>query len=371
MKLDKIISEELEKSPILKALTLATPEYIIIFDYNGKVQAMNTKMENFIKNNPKLSFSTIDEKENFCNKNIFEDRCDFLDLCSNCLFQKAISDVKENEIPIYNREGFLNIFIDGKSKKISIILNVYPFEYEKNEYFIFSFRDIENIKEYEKKRINDLKKLSIIGESVASIVHDLKNPLTGLFGYLELMKVKEDKTALMPKMENALEIIRTTLEDIMSLTSEDEEINLDRRYEDIREMVVDVVNLLRLEEITHIDIKGKTIAYIDKVKFHNVLWNLIKNASEALNDEDEDEIQIKIYKEEKYTVVEINDTGKGIEEEHKEQLFKVGKTFGKNNGTGFGLVNAKKIVEAHGGSISFISQKGQGTSFLVKIPNDS
>lgn len=369
MILDKIIKEELDRSPILKALMLATPEYILIFDSQGKVQSMNSRLEKFIKKNPKLSFSSIDEKDRYCEANILDNKCNYLNYCSNCLFQKTISEVKKNKIPIYNREGYLNIFIDGLNKKISIILNVYPFEHGKKEYIIFSFRDIENIKEYEKKRINDLKKLSIIGESVALIVHDLKNPLTGLFGYLELMKIKEDKSLLIPKMENALEIIRTTLEDIMSLTTENEEVVLDRRYEDVREMIMDVVNLLHLEEITHIDIKGKTIAYIDKIKFHNVLWNLIKNAYEALND-DEDEIEIKIYKEDKNTVIEINDTGKGIAEEHKKELFKAGKTFGKNNGTGFGLANAKKIVEAHGGRITFVSKVGEGTSFLVKIPNE-
>ena len=277
-------------------------------------------------------------------------------------------EVKKEQEPIYNREGFLNIKIDGRVERISIILNVYPFNYEGEDYTIFSFRDIEKIKEYERKRINDFKKLSLIGESVASIVHDLKNPLTGLFGYLELMKIKENKMELIPKMEGALEIIRTTLEDILGLTIEGEDIVLERKYEDIREMVMDIVRLLRIEEITRLDIKGKTVAYIDKIKFHNVFWNIIKNAYEALDD-DTDEIEIKIYKEDMFIIVEILDNGKGIAEEHKNELFKPGKTFGKYNGTGFGLVNAKRIVEAHGGQIGFESELGVGTKFFVKIPN--
>ena len=214
----------------------------------------------------------------------------------------------------------------------------------------------------------NFKKLSLIGESVASIVHDLKNPLTGLFGYLELMKIKENKMELIPKMEGALEIIRTTLEDILGLTIEGEDIVLERKYEDIREMVMDIVRLLRIEEITRLDIKGKTVAYVDKIKFHNVFWNIIKNAYEALDD-DTDEIEIKIYKEDMFIIVEILDNGKGIAEEHKSELFKPGKTFGKYNGTGFGLVNAKRIVEAHGGQIGFESELGVGTKFFVKIPN--
>ena len=70
-----------------------------------------------------------------------------------------------------------------------------------------------------------------------------------------------------------------------------------------------------------------------------------------------------------FIIVEILDNGKGIAEEHKSELFKPGKTFGKYNGTGFGLVNAKRIVEAHGGQIGFESELGVGTKFFVKIPN--
>ena len=368
MKLEKVIFDELEKSPVLKALICSTPEYILIFDSMGIVQSINGRMKEFIKKNPTISFSTTEEKNRLCEVNILDSKCRLSNLCSNCMFQKVIEEVKKEKISIYNREGFLNIKINEKIERISIILNVYPFNYEGEDYTIFSFRDIDQIKEYERKRINDFKKLSLIGESVASIVHDLKNPLTGLFGYLELMKIKENKMELIPKMEGALEIIRTTLEDILGLTVEGEDIILDRKYEDIREMVMDVVRLLRIEEITRLDIKGKTVAYIDKIKFHNVFWNIIKNAYEALKDES-DEIEIKIYKEDKFIIVEVIDNGKGIAEEHKDELFKPGRTFGKYNGTGFGLVNAKRIVEAHGGEIGFESELGVGTKFFVKIPN--
>lgn len=370
MNLDEKIRKEIEKSPLLKALMGAAPEYAIIFDLEGRVHSLNERMEFFLKENPVVSFSNFEDTKYSCQINNYNKKCEFLEKCENCMFQGLIQEVKLNKAPVLNREGFLNIQNQDKNKKISIIYNLFPFDYEGVEYIIFSFRDIDNIKEYEKKRINDLKKLSIIGESVASIVHDLKNPLTGLYGYLELMKIKENKMELIPKMENALEIIRTTLEDIMSLTAEEEDMILDRRYEDIRDMVVDVTSLLHIEDITHLDIRGKTVAYVDKVKFHNVLRNLIKNAYESFDDDD-DEIEIKIYKENRYLIIEISDTGKGIADEHKTELFKAGKTFGKNNGTGFGLANAKKIVEAHGGTISFSSELGKGTSFLVKIPNDS
>lgn len=370
MSLKNYMQEELEKSPILKALICASSEYIMIFDESGKIEYLNGKMKGFLKENPKISFSNIDTEENFCEIDLEGNKGNLEEISNYCTPKHTLDDVTKNESTISNKEGFLKIILDGKPKKISIIINIYSFIYNEQEYTIFSFRDIETIKQIERKRIADLKKLSTIGESVAAIVHDLKNPLTGLIGYLELLKIKENKEDFIPKMEGALERIRTTLEDILCLTGEEEELILDREFEDIREIVVDVVRLLNIEEITHIDIKGKSVVYIDRNKFHNVIWNLVKNANESLNDEDEeaDEIEIKVYKSLKNLIIEIKDNGKGIPDEHKNQLFKAGKTFGKHNGTGFGLVNVKKIVEAHGGTIDFESEIGLGTKFFIKIP---
>ena len=130
----------------------------------------------------------------------------------------------------------------------------------------------------------------------------------------------------------------------------------------------DFLKELKINSLLRRDIQFKDKIKIDTDKITQVLWNIIKNAYEALDD-DTDEIEIKIYKEDMFIIVEILDNGKGIAEEHKSELFKPGKTFGKYNGTGFGLVNAKRIVEAHGGQIGFESELGVGTKFFVKIPN--
>ena len=112
MKLDNVIFKELEKSPILKALICSTPEYTLIFDSEGIVQSINAKMKEFIKKNPTISFSTIEEKDSLCEVNILDNKCSLSNLCSNCMLQKVIEEVKKEKVPIYNREGFLNIKIE-------------------------------------------------------------------------------------------------------------------------------------------------------------------------------------------------------------------------------------------------------------------
>lgn len=367
MKLERKIDEELEKSPLLKALIESMPEMLIVFNKNGKLKATNRRMKEFLATYPHISFSTKQDRGIICDMNLVEERCKAEKGCSQCFLQRVITEVLESREAKYNQEGYLHINIEGINKKIDIIQSVYPFDFEGETYIIFSFRDIEDIRKYERKRIRDLKKLSLIGESVSTIVHDLKNPLTGLIGYLELLKLKKGNDEIIGKMEGAVERIKTMLEDILSLTKGDDEIYLEKSWEDIRELVLEVVRLLGIEEETHIDIRGKTLVYIDKIKIHNVLWNLIKNATEAI-DKEMGEIDIKIYKRNKKLCIEVKDNGKGIKKEHQKEIFKPGKTFEKHNGTGFGLTSAKKIVETHDGSIEFESEEGVGTTFFLKIP---
>lgn len=366
----KKMEEETERSPLLKALIESMPEMIFIFDKDGKLKYLNKRMKEFLKENPHVSFSSKGSKDVFCDYSIMEEKCKGSSMCEYCFLQKAISEIKDYGKPVYNREGTLHINIEGENKKISIIQNIYPFDYGGGSYVIFSFRDIEDIRRYERRRIKNMKKLSIIGESVSTIVHDLKNPLTGLLGYIELMKLKGYEEDMINRMEGALERIRTMLEDILSLTSGDDEIILNKEWLDLREIVLEVVRLLDVEEETHIDIRGKTQIYIDKVKIHNVIWNVVKNAVEAI-DKENGEIDIKIYKKNKIMNLEIKDNGKGIKKENQEDIFKPGKTFDKHNGTGFGLASARRTIKAHEGTIDFASLEGEGTTFFIKIPINS
>lgn len=370
MDLEKKIEDELKKSPLLKAIIESMPEMVCIFSSKGEVKAINDRMRGFLKDNPHISFSSEGLKDRFCDKPLIDEGCRLSSICNYCFLQRIISEVMNSKEAIYNKEGFLYLDIEGVNKKISIIQNIYPFDYEGEDYVIFSFRDIEDLRKYERKRIKSMKKLSVIGESVSTIVHDLKNPLTGLIGYVELLKMKGYEGDIVTRMEGAVERIRAMLEDILGLTAGEDEIVLDKSWCDLRELVLEIVRLLGIEEESHIDIRGKTMIYIDKMKVHNVIWNLLKNAVEAI-DKDMGEIDIKIYKKNKMMNLEISDNGKGIKEEFQSQLFKPGKTFGKHNGTGFGLVSAKKAINAHNGTIEFISKEGKGTTFFVKIPINS
>lgn len=108
--------------------------------------------------------------------------------------------------------------------------------------------------------------------------------------------------------------------------------------------------------------------YVNGIKdeLKRVIINLVKNAYEAMPDEN-GTINLRIYQKQQHAFVEIEDDGKGIPEEDRDNIF-VPNFSTKSSGTGLGLAICKKIIEAHDGNISFVSVEGEGTTFVIKIP---
>ncbi|WP_108652118.1 sensor histidine kinase [Dongshaea marina] len=104
-------------------------------------------------------------------------------------------------------------------------------------------------------------------------------------------------------------------------------------------------------------------------KISQVFVNMLINASQAIKEQGD--IYIRTYSEENRVVIEIQDTGCGIPQEHQEHLFTpffTTKPLGK--GTGLGLSISHGIVKDHGGTIGVESTVGEGTTFIIKLPAD-
>jgi signal transduction histidine kinase len=104
---------------------------------------------------------------------------------------------------------------------------------------------------------------------------------------------------------------------------------------------------------------------IDQELFKQALLNLMLNAEQAMADGGELILQARRDGDE--VVLEVIDTGAGIPPEELPRLFKPFHTT-KPGGTGLGLATTRKIIEAHGGTISVQSEVGKGTKFTVRVP---
>ncbi|HAB26700.1 MAG TPA: two-component sensor histidine kinase, partial [Xanthomarina gelatinilytica] len=105
------------------------------------------------------------------------------------------------------------------------------------------------------------------------------------------------------------------------------------------------------------DIKAK----FDRTQLIRVITNLVKNGIQAIPNEQEDKrIVVRVSEENNHVVIEVSDNGIGISEENSQKIFEP-KFTTKSSGMGLGLGMVKNIVETYHGSITFTSQKNEGT----------
>jgi len=212
-----------------------------------------------------------------------------------------------------------------------------------------------------------LNQLASVGQIAAGIAHEVKNPLTAVKGFLQLLQQESDSQYIniaQTELDNAI----TTLNNLLQVSKpelEDEElqsINLAVEIESILNLFQD-----KLYDITVVkDFKDtETLIVGKKSQFKKAFFNLIKNAIESI--EGKGTITLSHALQNNEVIVTIKDTGAGIPE---EKLALLGTPFftTKAEGTGMGLTQVFSAIYQHGGQVIVESKENQGTTFTIKIP---
>lgn len=230
-------------------------------------------------------------------------------------------------------------------------------------------RDISERKKNEELLINS-EKLYIAGQLAAGIAHEIRNPLTSLKGFLQLIASGRSNGG------NFYDIMKTELLRIETIVSELLMLSkpqiYDFAYKDTRQIMSDTVNLLETQAILHnviiefhSDYRPLWVLGVEN-QLKQVFINVLKNAIEAMQNGGVVTIEM-VLDEEETVSIRIQDQGSGIS---KEQLSKIGQPFytTKDKGTGLGLMVTYKIVDNHQGQITAESEMEIGTTFIIRLP---
>jgi len=229
-------------------------------------------------------------------------------------------------------------------------------------------RDISERKKNEELLINS-EKLYVAGQLAAGIAHEIRNPLTALKGFLQLLASgKAYKAAYFEIMHSELDRISDIVSELLMLSKPQV---YDLTHLDVRNAIRETMTLLESQAILHnITIETKAgpeplWVYGVSTQIKQVFINIIKNAIEAMKDGGI--IRIDLAREGDYVLVRITDQGPGINE---EQIAKIGQPFytTKEKGTGLGLMVSYKIVDNHQGNIQVHSKPGEGATFEIRFP---
>ncbi len=218
---------------------------------------------------------------------------------------------------------------------------------------------------------------------IANISHDLRTPLASIFGYLEVLYLKDNtltkeqrqqylKTAL-----NSSQQLGGLIDDLFELAKlEASETPPHIESFSLIELILDVVNkftLIAKEKNIQLDVnceKNSPFVYADISLIERALSNLIGNAIEH-NDADI-KINIIVIKKKRQLNIIVEDNGKGISLEQQqhifEQFYQVGNKHRQGNHSGLGLAITKRIVELHGQAIRLKSSLDKGACFSFSLP---
>ena len=228
-------------------------------------------------------------------------------------------------------------------------------------------RDLSEHKHAEELMIRS-EKLSVAGQLAAGIAHEIRNPLTAIKGFLQLMHGEIEKdNQYFEIIFSELNRIEMILSELLMLAKPQETVF---EKANVKTILLEVVTLLETEAILRNIVIEKKFSdenqevVCDKNQLKQVFINLIKNAIEAMPNGGT--VTISTKSENFSIVIEIKDEGEGIP---KELLERLGEPFltTKEKGTGLGLMITYKIVENHKGTID-VSSSEKGTVFTIKLP---
>jgi CheY-like chemotaxis protein len=240
------------------------------------------------------------------------------------------------------------------------------------------------------RKLLQSEKLKSMGELAGGVAHDFNNLLAAILGRAQLLKMffepqldNEDREKSVIELKKGLNIIEKAAKDGAETVRRIQEFarrrDDDKHFTtvDLNEIIDNALDFTRMKWKDDAELKGIKINIQKELstlpttsgsaaELREVLTNLINNAVDAMPRGGN--IKIKTYKEHSHIVVTVEDTGVGIADDTKGQIFDPFFTTKGVQSTGLGMSVSYGIINRHRGTISVDSVKGEGTTFIIKLP---
>jgi signal transduction histidine kinase len=219
------------------------------------------------------------------------------------------------------------------------------------------------------------ERLALLGQATARLAHEMGNHLC----LLPLVEYIEDNCQ---NDEEIVKLARLTRDSVQRLTEMVHEVKAFTQFQQqefakqflpLSETVHELVSFLRFDNSVPfrqilIATKSDPVVLGHKVKLQQVLLNLIKNAGHAIREKADGKIVLTVSSDGEEAVVQVADNGCGMPPEVQAKIWEPFFTTKGKEGTGLGLDISRKLIVAHGGTISFTSAVGEGTTFEIRLP---
>jgi PAS domain S-box-containing protein len=245
---------------------------------------------------------------------------------------------------------------------------------------IISFRDLTNLHHY-RIQIERIDRLATLGEVSAGIAHEIRNPLAGIKTSAQVLEdsfsLGDHRSQLVARIVKEIDRSNELLKKFFHFAKpgkpKQEFVSLETLIEGVYLLLSSKVRKKEIVFEKNIDVNIPDV-YVDENQIEQVLINLFLNSLDALEKGGTITVNLKVDKNDgvlenssKALILELEDTGCGIESENLERIFNPFFTT-KSDGVGLGLSISSRLIEENGGRILVESEKNKGTVFSIYFP---
>lgn len=328
----------------------STETGMISFDKDHKISFMNRSAEDY------LNLPNSGNQSN----TIFE--------ILGAMIQSAVEKAFVNGDQ-YKLDGVRKI-VDGAEKYFNIL--VLPNRDPLGEISVLVTLDdvTENVKLIKEAEKNE--SLKMLGLFTTGIAHEIRNPLTSIKGFIQILarKVREnpESARMFTLVIREIERLESLIKDLITYARPSkptfEWIKLDTTVETILQVLVQRVSQKKVQ-VTQINLANIEL-FADRRQIYQIIFNLILNSIQAVKPE-EGKLIIQAITSEDEIKIRFEDNGMGIDTSDRGKIFTPFFTT-KDKGTGLGLAISRRMMEDHNGKITFESESGYGTVFVLTLP---
>ena len=261
-----------------------------------------------------------------------------------------------------------------KRKWVRIHIQLFPEDNERSR-FIVLIQDITEETEKNEERLLQERFDSVL-QLASEVAHELGNPLNSMGIHLQLIQRGMRNIDLPESIKNSISICRAEIKRLDEIIQHflqavrPQEISL--KKENIVPVINDVLALMQpqlenLEITVDLQIQGHLSAiFLDKARVHQALFNVMKNAVEAIGTKGW--IRISCYQNDCYLIIGCADSGNGISGEQASKMMSDRNSSTKHNGQGIGMLIVRRVMREHHGFVEIESKENLGSILYLKFP---
>lgn len=302
-----------------------------------------------------------------------KEKAQLLDDAHKSIFESF--NVKNNDLSSYfsklTEEQFAIIHVVDQWKPHKPLYYEISSAYDSKRNLIVTTIIDETEKVELQQKVEHQKALNVVGQMAASIAHEIRNPLTSLRGFTDLLKVdaSEDAQMYLSVIDSELQRMDQILSELLMLSKPANIITELLEFDKIVQHVIDFMMpdaLMKNVMIQFISSPMNVLIRGNENRLKQIVMNVIKNAIESMGNGGTVKVEM-CNNRDSLLELSITDEGSGMTSETIENLFEPFYTT-KTTGTGLGLPFVKKVIEEHDGEIVIESELKKGTRFSLFLP---